>query len=308
MKQTPVTIIAGPCSINEENQDQLFDIAKLSISSPAGNKRVIWGLRVVGLKSRTVIAQDGVGMGIDFHTYMKNMNHFIEDNETHSFEDLPSALLAKRIIEETGLVVATEIVDPLIQLPSYEKVIPKGKLLAWNPAVNQIGYSSLVMGKYVARNNWYLGIKNGKWLGETSESTMTSMEKTWVGLSSYAEEGGLSKQSDRTILIHRGVDIAGKGEFRSLPVHDAAQRVKQHTSTRLFFDPSHTYGPMLQHRIVDETIEALKLKVSDGEYLYDGVLIEVGDSPTDTHQHITISELETLCQKISLFREIQSPN
>ena len=44
-----VKIIAGPCSINKNNVKEMYEIA--SINKP--NHKVIEGLRVVGLKSRT---------------------------------------------------------------------------------------------------------------------------------------------------------------------------------------------------------------------------------------------------------------
>ena len=48
----------------------------------------------------------------------------------------------------------------------------------------------------------------------------------------------------------------------------------------------------------------MKMKIENGDWLYDGILIEVGTSTTDTEQHITISELSNLIDEISKFREI----
>ena len=39
-------------------------------------------------------------------------------------------------------------------------------------------------------------------------------------------------------------------------------------------------------------------------YLYDGILIEAGDSPTDTDQHITLPELYDMTSKLSDIRPI----
>ena len=47
--------------------------------------------------------------------------------------------------------------------------------------------------------------------------------------------------------------------------------------------------------------------MSDGSYLYDGALIEVGTSTTDTEQHITLMELQDLCDAVAKFREIREP-
>jgi hypothetical protein len=192
-----------------------------------------------------------------------------------------------------------------MQLPLYERVLPKGKFMVWNPAVNQLGYQSLVMGQYALRNDWYVGIKNGKWLGDVPPSGMSSMEKAWSGLASYVAGGDLALMKERLIMVHRGVDISGKGDYRNLPVHDSAERVKESIGARLFYDPSHTHGPLMRDKIVEETVSALKLKTPTGEYLYDGLLIEVGDSTTDTEQHITVDELKELCEIISQFRDIR---
>jgi hypothetical protein len=57
--------------------------------------------------------------------------------------------------------------------------------------------------------------------------------------------------------------------------------------------------------IVKETIKAMKIKINENEYLYDGILIEAGRSKTDTEQHISIEELKILCEEISKFRLLE---
>ncbi len=308
MKNKAVTIIAGPCSINEDNQGQLFDIARIAAPSKGGEKRpAIWGLRVVGLKSRTSMEASGVGMGMDFPAYQRNLNRYINGEGPGQFEIPPSVHIANRLIRETGLIAATEVVDPTIQLPPYERILPKNKFFVWNPAVNQLGYQAAVMGKFALRNGWGVGIKNGKWLGAVPESGMSTMEKTWVGLAHYAAGGDIKTLENKLVMIQRGVDVAEKGEHRNLPVHDAAKRVKDDIGVRVFFDPSHTFGTIMRDHIVDKTIDALRIKTSADEYLYDGLLIEVGDSLTDTGQHITILELQTLAERIAEFRDLESP-
>jgi 3-deoxy-D-arabino-heptulosonate 7-phosphate (DAHP) synthase len=75
---------------------------------------------------------------------------------------------------------------------------------------------------------------------------------------------------------------------------------------KLFFDPSHTFGPLMRDEIVNQTIKAMQMMMPDGkEYLYDGVLIEVGTAKCDRHQHITVEELDELCQILSCFRVIE---
>lgn len=151
------------------------------------------------------------------------------------------------------------------------------------------------MALFAKRNGWHVGIKNGKW---------HSMEKTWEGLSSYVDA---HVEKEKVIMIQRGVEVPEKGEFRSLPVHDSAVRMKEN-GMRIFFDPSHSFGPKLRDEIVDGTVEAMKMKTASGEFVYDGVLVEVGTSVTDTKQHITVSELDELCGRLAEFRSLVTPN
>ncbi len=306
MQDNRVTIIAGPCSIDHDTIDQLFRIADIQVvNSARETQRAVWGLRVVGLKSRTNMNSSGERMGMDFHEYLHNARLMITERSTYHFKMAPSVEIARRLIEETGLVVATEIMDPVIQLPCYEKIIPKGKLLIWNPAVNQLGYQMYLMGMYAERNDWFVGIKNGKWLGETSHGEMNAMERTWIGELTFAKNARQPLQ--KTVMIHRGVDVAGKGKFRQLPVHESAQKVKKASGVRMFFDPSHCFGHLLRDEIVNQTVLAMHMRTDDGAYLYDGILIEVGTSKTDMEQHITIEELQILCDEVARFRGITQP-
>lgn len=303
-----VTIIAGPCSVNENNVDQLFRIANICVIDSANkSQRAIWGLRVVGLKSRTSMDSTGEGMGMDFHEYMHNADLVTSNRPVDTFKIPSSVKIARRLVQETGLTVATEIMDPVIQLPIYEEAIPKGKLLIWNPAVNQLGYQMYIMGIYAERNGWFIGVKNGKWFGEISDGDVNVMEKNWIGQISFATKDKQFPLRDRIAMIHRGVDVAGKGKHRHLPVHDSAEKVKKVTGVKMFFDPSHSFGRFLRDQIVDQTILAMHMKTNEGEYLYDGILIEVGTSKTDTEQHITIEELQKLCDEVAKFRNLTTP-
>lgn len=307
MANQKITIIAGPCSVSNDNVHQLFQIANISIVNRANKiQKAIWGLRVVGLKSRTSMNSAGEGMGMDFHEYVHNASLVTSINRTGGLKMFPSVEIAHRIVKETGLTVATEIMDPVIQLPLYEKVIPNGKLFIWNPAVNQLGYQMNVMGIYAERNGWFVGIKNGKWLGEVSDGGMNIMEKNWIGQISFATKDKQFQLLDRIAMIQRGVDVAGKGRFRHLPVHESAEKVKGKAKVKMFFDPSHSFGRFLRDQIVDQTILAMQMKTKEGEYLYDGILIEVGKSETDTDQHITVEELKRLCNEIAKFRDLNS--
>lgn len=299
-------IIAGPCSVDEHNIEDIYQISRITVTNRFGRKeRAIHGARVVGLKSRTTLSKDGKNMGIDFKVFMENMQILIDGKAIHQLKMLPTVRMAKTIIKETGMLVATEIMSPMIQLPVYEKHLPKEKLLIWNPAVEQLGWHILKMGAYAKRNRWFIGLKNPKWFGDETIG-QTTMEKTWIGLTDFTtmKEPGLD---ERIILIHRGVDVHSKGDYRNLPVHQAAKRVKESTRAKLFFDPSHIHGPKLRDAIVNATIEAMKTKINDEQFLYDGILIEVGRSKTDTEQHITVKELESMCHQLAEFRTLMPP-
>lgn len=298
-------IIAGPCSIDNDNLDDIYEIADLQLNK----KYIVWGTRVVGLKSRTNFNPYGQGMGLDFKIFTSQLEKSIKAKKPSFFYKLPSVHLAQQIIKKTNLLIATEIMEPYWQLRSYEKFIPANKLLVWNPAVSQLGWQIYTMSKFVAKNKWYLGIKNPKWIGDYLKKVnrlkyqgRTSGEKTWEGLVTYARN--LSKK--RIVLIHRGVDVAEKGSHRNVPVHYLAARVKRHTGCLLFFDPSHSYGPQMREAIVPATIKAMKMKFPDGKFIYDGILIEVGRSKTDAEQHLSLAEFKKLIIALSKFREFEA--
>lgn len=285
-----LTIIAGPCSVDEHNLHEIYKIADIKIY----NKRAIAGTRVVGLKSRTNLSLDGKNMGIDYKVFMKNLTKLIEGKSPVSFEEPPSVKIAKQICADTGLIIATEIMNPLVQLPSFEHPMFKDKLFAWTPAVSQLGWSAMNMALFAKRNGWMVGIKNGKWAG---------MEKTWEGLAGFVQA---HIEQHKAIMIQRGIEVPEKGKFRSLPMHESARKMKE-LGLQVFFDPSHSYGPLLRDDIVRGTVDAMKLKTKSGLNVYDGVLIEVGTSVTDTNQHITLNELEELTHRLSEFRELVPP-
>jgi 3-deoxy-D-arabino-heptulosonate 7-phosphate (DAHP) synthase len=156
------------------------------------------------------------------------------------------------------------------------------------------------MAGYAQVKGWSLGIKNGKWYGDAEATVegvpLTNMEKTWYGHLSFAESENLPKE--KVSFIQRGIDITQKGNYRYAPSHKSAARIKKLTGCEMLFDPSHSFGKLMRDEIVSRTIEAMKLKTEDG-YLYDGIMIEVGTSPTDTDQHITIDEFKALCKSLS---------
>lgn len=301
MKNSKVRIIAGPCSVDKDNISDIEDIVKIKING----KRAVAGARVVGLKSRTSFDSMGEGMGIDFDAFMENLEILTNDGSASDFVDLPSILITKELQEKhKNLIVATEIMNPSIQLPLLEKHLKGNRVMPWNPSVNQLGWPVLQMSKYCKRNNWFLGFKNAKNLGgdlidSEQNDVKTSLEKVWSGLVDYGQIANKNK-----ILIHRGVDVPEKGDFRNALVHNVAKRTKLATGCKLYFDPSHSYGPKLRDKIPQGIIEALRMKIDEYNYLYDGVLVETGNSKTDTDQHITIKELEDTLKEVSKFREL----
>lgn len=308
MKNDALNIIAGPCSIDNQNIEEIYQIAEMNV---AGSKqKAISGTRVVGIKSRTELDASGKGMGMDFDVFQRNLQSLINGGCIRDLEVPPSVLMAEEIFKKTNLLIATEVMAPLIQLPQFEGRIPKGKLMPWNPAVEQLGWPIQQIAEYARKHSWHVGIKNGKWVGEhihtsnTEDFTgQTTMEKTWVGLTKYV--GDLN--GGETILIHRGVDVPDKGQYRNAPVHNLASRAKAASGAKLYFDPSHAFGPKMRAHIVYAVVDAMKIKMSEDEYLYDGILIETGTSSTDTEQHITIDELQILVDKIATIRSIAQP-
>lgn len=289
MKETEnknnLTVIAGHCSLNPNHLDELYEMAEIQVRDGGGGKqKALNAVRFVGLKSRTECNYDGDGMGVDFPVIRK----IIETGEVT--ETPPSVILANQFVKDTNVGIATEVMYPGIQPQFYDGLIPRKKLFLWNPSVNQLGWGIMQMSPIVGRNDWTIGIKNAKWV---------DMERTWVGLSTFA-------RCD-VAFIYRGVDAPDKGEYRNLLNHDIVRNVaKLLPESRRFFDPSHSLGPNLRDKIVETTIETMKMTVgnSSNDFLYNGILIEAGTSKTDTDQHISVDELKDLVTEVSKFRRL----
>lgn len=309
-KEYDLEINAGPCSVSSKNPGkslaELHAMAEIQVpDGKGGMKRALSAGRFIGLKSRTEYNPTGEGMGMDFEVVEQAII-------SGSVEDVPpSVLLAEQFVREAKIGVAAEIMIPGIQLPFYEGRIPKGMLLPWNPSNNQLGWTIREMAAIAGRNNWTLGLKNGKWLGAPLEDVskpdseiITSMEKTWLGLASYAEA------ANDIVFIHRGVDVPGKGENRNALTHEVVRRLARlRPNVGRWLDPSHSLGDKLRDVIIERTIEAMWMKVGNGsdEFLYTGILIEAGSSETDTGQHISVNELEILAKELSKFRRLRGP-
>lgn len=291
-----IKIISGPCSIDNLNKSEIFESLKISFSG----KPALYGVRVVGLKSRTSFDPVNQFIGIDVDVYLENLEILL--NNSFNFKIAPSIEISNEIHSMYGdIYTATEIVDPWLQCLNLSRFSFSNKVIIWNPAVMHLGFPIKVMTKFAQKNKWIVGLKNGKNIGSSIESSEilneeTSMDKSWAGLLSYA--------NDSAFFIHRGVEIKNTEGFRNLPVHKLCERVKRKTEKEFFFDPSHICGPKKRSDILDITIDAMKMRIESGEYLYDGILVETGTSKSDTEQHITISELENLISKLSKFRKL----
>jgi hypothetical protein len=305
MQNSELKIIAGPDSIDDYNLKEIYEISEIK----AFDKPAIFGSRTVGLKSRTNFDSqnsDKGFMGFDFEVIMENFDILQNGGKVEDFKPLPSVLMANEIFDKTQMLCATEIMLPEMQLACIAKSFKNKPFMVWNPAVDQLGWHIRQMAKYAQINGWTIGLKNAKWLGEDyavaeniNYEQKTSLEVSWEGLAQYANI------APERVLIQRGCDLPQKGNYRNLPIHQTALRTKinlKSENIKLFFDPSHAFGPKMRDHIVDSTVEAMKTKINDFEYLYDGILVEVGTAKCDTHQHISVEELKILVGKISEFR------
>jgi hypothetical protein len=302
IKNSEVSIIAGPCSISEKNFKDLYELSDMEVKNRNGNvQKAISGVRIVGVKSRTSFSYNKGSMGLDSEVLVENIEIYAQGGGVKDFKMLPSIQMAQEFIRKTNVLVATEVVSPLIQIPLCDKLLKNDELLLWTPAVAQLGWNLLEMYEASKENKWTLGVKNPKWVGKETDG-LTSMEKTWLGMGSYVP------YIHKVIFIQRGVDVAESGLYRNLPAHESAVKIKKNTGMKMYFDPSHCYGPKLRDKIVEGTIEAMKMKISENEYLYDGILIEAGVSETDTEQHITHKELHQLAKSLAEFRDVVAPS
>ena len=298
-----IKIIAGPCSLNDKNINELKSIVAIN----SKNFRPIYGVRVVGLKSRTELKRDASYMGMDFDAHMDVYNEIMNGNfNVINSASYPSVEVAKEILSiDDNMVVATEVVDPVLQMPIFANNI-KQNLFLWNPAVNQLGWQMKIIGEYAKKYGFSIGIKNAKNLGVSAKDSeekniIAPMEKVWKGLATYT---GIQEDKSKIFMIQRGVDEPEKGDFRSLPIHNCAKRVKTDVGYNMLFDPSHSFGPKMRDKIIEGSVEAMCMKLDNGSWLYDGLLIEVGTSTTDTGQHISLNGLSNLIDEISKFREM----
>ncbi len=307
MKNSELRIFAGPDSLDDFNIDEVYEIAEMK----AKGKQAVYGARTVGLKSRTnfdKVNSEAGFMGYDFDAIMKNFDIFGKGGNADDLTPLPTVEMAAKLYKDTGLIPSTEIMLPAIQLACIKKSFANAPFMVWNSAVDQLGWHIRQMAGFAQEHGWMVGLKNGKWLGEEYKiaeaedfTGKVSIETVWDGLIDY------SSRAPETVLIQRGCDLPAKGNFRNLPIHQTAKRTKvRHAdkNMKLFFDPSHSLGPKMRDQMVEETVKAMKMKIDEETFLYDGILIEVGTAKCDTLQHITLPEMQNMIDELAEFRDL----
>jgi hypothetical protein len=307
MKNSELRIFAGPDSLDDFNIDEVYEIAEMK----AKGKQAVYGARTVGLKSRTnfdKVNSEAGFMGYDFDAIMKNFDIFGKGGNSDDLTPLPTVEMAAKLYKDTGLIPSTEIMLPAIQLACIKKSFADAPFMVWNSAVDQLGWHIRQMAGFAEEHGWIVGLKNGKWLGEEyalaeaeDYTGKVSIETVWDGLIDY------SSRAPETVLIQRGCDLPAKGNFRNLPIHQTAKRTKvRHAdkNIKLFFDPSHSLGPKMRDQMVEETVKAMKMKIDEETFLYDGILIEVGTAKCDTLQHITLPEMQNMIDELAEFRDL----
>lgn len=297
-------IVAWACSIDTNNLREAIRIATKEINGA----HPYMAVRAVWVKSRTGPTSSKDGGWIDADMLRANQRlyaqRWIQSIELHPH---PSVEMMKKILRETPAWVATEIVDPFVQtivMANHfaEDKIWANRVMVWNPAVLQIGHPVEYMAQMAENFGWHVWIKNCK---EQDPGT-----KKWSGMLEYANSGmsWVGLQNRKIMAIHRGYDIEGKWEHRNQPIHDHVVLLrKKYPGLRVYFDPSHIYGPKMRESIVENTIAAMKMTMPDkeSEYLYDGLLVEAWTSTTDTEQHITLDELFDMTSRLADIRPIR---
>lgn len=296
-------IVTGPCSIDNKNFREVLEIWQKQINGQIP----FTGVRVVGVKSRTAPTKSKDGGWIDADMLVANQRLFAQRwMQSLSLHAHPSIEMMEKVLQETPVGVATEIVDPYIQSMVmanhfWEKNIWPNRVMVWNPAVLQIGHPVQFMAQMAENFGWHVGIKNCK---EQDPGV-----KKWSWMVEYAGEwmSSVWLQNRRIIAIHRGYDLESKWTHRNQPVHgNAVEMKKKFPWLRMYFDPSHTFWSDMRSSIVEETIKAMQMKVPETDiYLYDWMLIEAGTSTTDTKQHITLDELFDMTTRLADIRKIR---
>jgi len=199
-------------------------------------------------------------------------------------EGLP--LLVK--VAKMGVNPGLEVITPEHAEKVLKILLPhlgEGKVLLWIGARNQNHIFQREISKIASKDKRvHLLVKNQPWKDENH----------WEGIVEHVLEGGIPK--DRLILCDRGFAPNGHNpnNFRNIPDHEMAMRIKEKYDLPMVFDPSHTGGS------VENVFNIAKMFA---EHDYDGVLTEVHKDPknakTDSKQQVTWTEFDRLISEVS---------
>ncbi len=312
-----IAVIAGPCSVSGPHNLEIYEAQLNFFQQFAGQ---LTGIRVVGYKSRTSPDTDHIlntlqqldnhtllhlaeidpelnataknYYGLDVCEILVTQRLFLEGVGMGSDQlpDLPSVLLAKSLQDQYAqLLIATEVIEPMIQMPQLKKHLKPGSVLVWTPSSDALGASKSMYRQLPLAHN-VLAIKNPKWLGIHPDNVT---EENVMALPGVKAMIGCMQWANSKTLIHRGFELEEKDGHRAKPVHSVFSKLKRlNPDLNLIFDPSHSLGPSRRDQIVDESIRAI---VDHG---YHGLLIEASTATTDINQHISTDEMLVIMNRL----------
>ena len=238
-------VMAGPCSV--ESEEQLLETAT--------------GVKLAG-------------------AHMLRGGLFKMRTSPHDFQGLgPNAFsIVKKVKEELGLKVVSEITDPR-QISDLDSVVD----------VFQVG----------SRNMYNYSLL--KELGQTQKPVLlkrgfSALIKEWLLAAEYV----LKEGNPNVILCERGIRTFESTTRNTLDLNSVVY-IKKHSSLPILVDPSHAIG-------MRELVPPLALAAAAAGA--DGLLIEVHRHPeaalSDGFQALNIPEFEQLMQNISAVLKISN--
>jgi hypothetical protein len=312
---SPLEIWAGHCSENKNNIEETERIARQTIRNPRTGRqqRIVNRTRGVAFKSRTGLKDLLSYMGMDWKAIQANDTMYMEGKGHLDYLLYPSLIHLSNISRATGVGVASEILMPHLQLPVWGRYFKGKSFQPWTAAVDSKGTSAMEFANWANRFGWDIALKNPKISGKRTytelltapqkEIEKTTVFSTWQGAWSWAGS------NQNTTMIHRGVDmpsdLEGMDTFRNLPIHRVAAALQAVTGCNLGYDPSHINGQGRKEHIVEDAIEAAQtINPFTGNPQYQVLLLEVGNSTTDTEQHITLNQLQQIGETVIQWRPL----
>lgn len=305
-----IAVIAGPCSISGPHYPEMYAIQNEFF---AKLKNDVTGFRVVGYKSRTAPDKEGIleklyGYSNDELLNLRRINPDLNANAKNYYgldvcevmvsqrmifagtpigskdlPNLPSVMRARDFQKKyPHLLIATEIIEPFVQIPQLKRHLRPGSVLAWTPANDVLGPSKTIYRDLMVEEN-FVAIKNPKWLG-IDPALVT--EENILSLSGIKTMLGCMQWANTNIMIHRGFELEEKEGHRAKPVHEVFDYLKKRVpELSILFDPSHSFGPNYQPEIKKQSVKAVE------KHGYHGLLIEASTATTDAAQHVSTDEM-----------------